>query len=231
MLSLYEKGVIECASMKSFVFLYPIAEYIDHEIKNKSEFYSDAFLEKLTVFEMRRAKNRSERARIKRHLRDFHEDRFRTYYKGMLDVCIDQRYRQNDYMINYALFNNHIISNVIDLRPSDKVITVGMTLDEHKIRRYPSNDFILEQLGNPDTLRIGGFHMWDCVDKLARRAYKKGIDVLVDEDLTEFSFARFRDKEIKTDVYPSFRPDSIEGFVKDEFLRVRKARPWLWQEY
>jgi hypothetical protein len=217
--------------MKSFVFLYPIAEYINHEIKNKSEGYSDHFLEKLTKFEMNRASSKPEKLRIRHYLREVRENRFKNYYANMLDECIDKRYRQKDYAINYALFNNHVISKVINLRPSDKVITVGMTLDEHKIRRYPSNDFILEQLGNPEILRIGGFHMWDCVEKLAKRAYKKGIDVLVDEDLTEFSFARFRDNDIKTDTYPSFNPDSLEGFVKDEFVRVRKARPWLWQEY
>ena len=50
--------------------------------------------------------------------------------------------------------------------------------------------------------------MWDCVEKLAKRAHQKGLDTLVDEDLTEFLFLRDRFEKVRKsmDQYPTCNP-------------------------
>ena len=72
--------------------------------------------------------------------------------------------------------------------------------------------------------------MWDCVDKLAKQAYEGGLDVLVDEDLTEFMFHRVFDKELKKEKYD---PTYIfnKSMMKEIYLETRQKRPWFWQNY
>jgi hypothetical protein len=60
--------------------------------------------------------------------------------------------------------------------------------------------------------------MWDCVEKLAKTAYEKGIDVLVDEDLTEFFSERLKDPNFKIDKYPTYNPREGGDFCFKEFI-------------
>ncbi|MGM5488181.1 MAG: hypothetical protein ACQESG_04495 [Nanobdellota archaeon] len=78
-------------------------------------------------------------------------------------------------------------------------------------------------------LRLGGFHLWDCVERVAKRAYNRGLDVLVDEDLTELFTSRMQLPEFRTDRYPCYR--APEHPYYQEFLHQRKGKPWLWQDY
>jgi len=127
--------------MKYFIFLYPIPEIINWEIKNRS--YGQAGGENV----------------------------FRQKCKEILNQCVDARYRKNGFIIHWAIFNDCVVSDIIDVQPSDKIIKVGLTLKDHRTKRtngkypYPRSDFILNQLSEIDSIRIAGFHMWDCVEK------------------------------------------------------------------
>ena len=192
--------------MKQFVFLYPIPQIMDFEIKNNS------------------------------YGRNFKS--YKTLYKKKLNECIDLRYRQEGYKINYALFDDCSLSEIMDFKEKDRIIKVGLDFKVHTIKReddtypYPSQDYILDQLGEVDRLIVTGFHMWDCVERLARRAYERNLDVLVDEDLTEFFPMRLRDKKFSPKKYPSFNPkeDGNDPYTK-LFLAARKDKPWLFQNY
>jgi hypothetical protein len=164
-------------------------------------------------------------------------DAFRQKYKTELNRCINVRYRQKDFGINYAVFDGSPISDVIELQQSDKVIAVGLDFKAHTTKqsngkyRYPNPDRILNQLNGTKVIRIAGFHMWDCVERLAKRAYERGLDTLVDEDLTEFFTARLKDPDFKIDKYPTYNPRKNQGSMFDRFMEVRRKRPWLWQDY
>lgn len=193
--------------MKSFVFLYPIPEYINWEIQNWS--------------------------------REEDPNDFRQKYRRILNHCIDVRYRQKGFGITYVLFDGHEISDVVDLRKDDKVIFAGLDFKSHTTElpdgtyRYPDTDYILAQLGDVEALRVAGFHMWDCVEKLAKNAHEKGIDTLVDEDLTEFFTFRIKHDDFVVDKYPNLGYNLRECDSRhfERFMDVRKERPWLWQDY
>ena len=191
--------------MKEFLFMYPVSDYINWEIRNGS------WLSKTKI-------------------------PYRRFYKEMINKTINQRYRENGFGINFAIFNNGSISNIIDLQKSDKVVEVGLDFETHCSKKiYPKSNFIMESLGltpqNTEHLRIAGFHMWDCVEKIAKKAYEQGFDTLVDEDLTEFFSGRLRDQNFRTNRYPTFRPRELNGEQFRSFMEARKERPWLWQEY
>ena len=96
---------------------------------------------------------------------------------------------------------------------------------------YPNQNFILNKLGETQKIIIAGFHMWDCVQKLAKSAYKRGIDTLVDEDLTEFFSWRISDKDFIIDKYPTYNPRKYREESFNIFMKARKNKPWLWQDY
>jgi len=157
----------------------------------------------------------------------------------IMNECILKRYRLNNFLINYAVFDDSNVSNLMAWSNEDNIIHVGITSEEHfKSKKYPSEDYILSHLENPEKLVVAGFHMWDCIERIAKKAYEKGIDTLVDEDLTEFFFSK---RELKArefmenlDKYPTYNPytdpEASEGYIHD-FMKARKGLPWLWQNY
>jgi hypothetical protein len=156
---------------------------------------------------------------------------FREFYKKKLNSCINKRYRQNNFKINYFIFDDSKVSDIILLQDSDKVKSVSLDYKKHlREKEYPNEDYILSQLDEVDTLRICGFHMWDCVERIAKRAYEKGIETLVDEDLTEFFTNRIKDRDFQEDKYPTYSPHK-NLILLGQFIETRKNKPWLWQEY
>lgn len=156
---------------------------------------------------------------------------FEEFYKSKLNSCIDKRYRQQGFNINYFIFDDSKVSDILLLQDSDKVNFVGLDYKTHvEEERYPNEDYILNQLGEVDILRIGGFHMWDCVERIAKRAYEKGIETLVDEDLTEFFTSRIKDENFQEGKYPTYNPHR-NPILLGQFIESRKNKPWLWQDY
>jgi len=151
-----------------------------------------------------------------------------------LNECIDVRYRQKDFEINYLTFKNKSISDIINLREGDIIFEADTTFEKHvNSLKYPSSDFILDQLGGDmDHLVVAGLHTVDCVEKVAKRAYERGINTLVDEDLTNYFFFRVKDPNFKIEKYPNIDPRKWEGAGAFEtFMEVIKERPWLYQDY
>jgi len=193
--------------MKKFVFLYPIPEFIESSIKTESWHFPD------------------------------NGKSFREHYKKALNSSISLRYRQKGFEIVYANFFSHSISDVVNVLPADRIIDVGIDFATHTTKRsdgtylYPDENYILDKIGKAKKIIVAGFHMWDCVERLARRAYEKGIETLVDEDLTEFLPSRIQDPFFRLDIYPSFNPKKMCNGFFDEFMSARKERPWLLQKY
>lgn len=192
--------------MKHFVFLYPIPEYIDFRIEQYS--YSI----------------------------DLDLTSARKSYSELLNKCIDVRYRKNNFKINYVIFPDSKISTIITLHPGDAILKTNIDYQTHVGKNtesghpYPDEQFILDQLQPVRELRVAGFHMWDCVDKFAKKAYEQNIATLVDEDLTEFFESRITDPDFRLPTYPTFDARrKIRDF--DVFMNKRKSRPWLWQKY
>lgn len=223
--------------MKQFVFLYPIPEIIDFEIERGAYGFIDDKTGSKLLEKLKEAKSEQEKEMIGREILQLSKRVFRKLYRKQLNVCINERYRKNGFGINYAVFDGSPVSDVIDFQESDRIIEVGLDLATHRTKQsngkypYPDPDYILNRLGDFQILRIAGFHMWDCVERLAKRAYERGFDTLVDEDLTEFFGRRFRDPDFKTDQYPTYNPRKSPQSIFEMFMKARKEKHWLWQNY
>jgi len=223
--------------MKQFVFLYPIPEIIDFEIKRGVYGFRNENKEKEFLQRLEEAKSEDEKESIRQEVLQASISEFRDFYKTQLNSCVDARYRQKGFGINYAVFNGSLVSDVINLQQSDKIIEVGLDFKTHTTKQpngeypYPDEDYILNQLDGTRIIRVAGFHMWDCVERLAKRAYERRLDTLVDEDLTEFFSGRLRDSDFKIDKYPTYNPRKNQGFMFDMFIEARREKPWLWQDY
>ncbi|MGM5488182.1 MAG: hypothetical protein ACQESG_04500 [Nanobdellota archaeon] len=52
-------------------------------------------------------------------------------FRRALNRSIDERYRQQGFGINYAIFEGSEISDMIRLQPTDHVIEVGIDFETH----------------------------------------------------------------------------------------------------
>jgi hypothetical protein len=222
-------------TVKQFIFLYPIPDYINFEIKRGAYGFRSK-REKEFLAKLKKASSDEEKEAVREEAIQVIQSEFKVIYKKNLNGCIDARYRQNGFNINYLIFDNSKISNVIELQKSDRIIENGLDFGIHTTKRpdgsyqYPDQGYILDKLGETNELRIAGFHMWDCVEKLAKRSYERGLDTLVDEDLTEFFIGRLKDPNFKINKYPTYKPrEDPEWF--ESFMKARKGKPWLWQDY
>ena len=167
--------------------------------------------------------------------------KYEGHHASELFYLIDKRYREKEYDINWLFFSKENDSTAPDLsnKPDyvkiqnlDNILHAGVSFRKHCDEEvYPEPDYILNQLPEHDKLVIGGFHQWDCVDKLARASYNNKIDTFVDEDTTELFFAGVIFRNI-----PLIREEwSLKALgIKDEYydyaVEDRKNKPWLVQK-
>ena len=103
----------------------------------------------------------------------------------VLNECIQKRYREKGY--EKASGYNHD----------------GSEKQDRNIK-YPSEKYLIEQLGNFDEIVIGGFHFGDCVKRVAEYCYQSGFPTLIDLDLTDLFFSLYYKKDyFKIDEYSS----------------------------
>lgn len=129
----------------------------------------------------------------------------------------------------------------IEIKKNDIVIPAGITFEHHCQKKiYPDPATILAACPEPiKKLIIGGFHFYDCVEKLAEFSYRKGIDVLADDDLSEYFFYVSRGDGIFPLIsnFPDTLKESLLRLKPNnhfsarfaEIVRPRENKPWLIQ--
>lgn len=190
--------------MSEFVFLYPIQPYIDDVLGDK----------------------------------DTRPD-FKFQLCPRLNEIVNRRYRNRDYDVSWVMFgcsgdettpDMSTKAQEIDIYPNDKIISAGISFVRHRDEKvYPDNAYLLEQIANPKKLVIGGFHQWDCVNRLAESAYLGGLDVFVDENTTDVYFLSgygYRKIPLVKDI-PYTIPGKSLGGLDDIARENRKDMPWF----
>ncbi len=220
--------------MERFVFLYPEQDIFDAEIE-RGMYLLPHDIDHATMKRWQDA-SAEERKKIRAESANVIRKTFQETYARTLNRCIDERYRRRGFHISYLLYEGSAVSPIVSMHPSDTVLSVGLDATTHRKEQpdgtfqYPDPDRMIDALGETTLLRVAGFHMWDCVERFAKRAYERGIDTLVDEDLTEFLTHRMLSEGFRTDTYPTYTPCKNKGSF-EVFMDARRGRPWLWQTY
>lgn len=122
-------------------------------------------------------------------------------------------------------------------RPTDIVISCGKSLEDFYLNcDYPDPLDVFSLLPGPiESCIIGGFHLTDCVDKLAEAASILGLLPKVDDDLTDLFFNLKYQKggvPVKADDSFNSKARIFDGVpMKDlrEIKERRKGKPWFTQ--
>jgi len=222
-----------------FLYLYPQKDILDFEIRHYS--WIQEYPELQMEFESRLSETSDEyeQERLREEYCQEAAKSFKKVYSHKLNQAINLRYRKKGFKVFYALLDDGEVSDVVKVQPSDEIIYVGMNTKTHRTPDkngkypYPDRDFILNQLGNVSRLVVSGFHLHDCVKKVSRRAYARGINVLVDEELTELFGIHFQRSDFDVRKYPGINPRNIitNPEMFEYFLQRRRNKPWLypWQ--
>lgn len=154
-----------------------------------------------------------------------------------LNEIIAARYRDTGYKVFWLAFsvpgaNKSIpdrFSKKIFVAPTDEVISCGISWwDFQNDTLRPNQHYILDQLpANLSKLVLGGFHQFDCVDLLASIAWKRKLDVFVDEDTTHMFFSRLSIPLIRTEW--NLEALGYRGKGLDQTQVLREGKPWFTQ--
>ena len=232
------------ASRNKFVFLYPERECFEYEIRigtNKIKREWDTIHKVEFLRKIHLAGNEEEKAAIQEEARESRMRMFKPFYVQLLNDCINQRYREKGYQIVFVTLKGVPIErSIIQVRRSDVTIELEINKKIHQTRRerrynYPNQDTILDRLLPVNNLVIGGFHYSDCVQRFARQVYRKGINVLVDEDITDLLISNSTHEGFREDVLGTAKPwnQGTEEAIRDEQIellqRANRRKPWLLQ--
>jgi len=191
--------------LKVFIFLYPFYDYIN-------------LLIGLDSYQSEPLTPRQREYLIKQH---------NPWY---INDLIRERYRKNGYKVAW-LFQGTNRDNIELCEKSqfieilaDDILAPSFSweykADARSVMGYLS-DIIP---GAIERAVLGGYHRWDCVDRFAESLYRFGMDVRVDEDLTEEFFALMRIGGI-----PLVRtePKKLTGFEKYCRQSAVRGKPWF----
>ena len=141
----------------------------------------------------------------------FHDDKLYDEWNvprplPILNATIDKRYREKDYQVVFALYPDRELYG-IEQKDRDKIIYTDIPFSEASaydengnekknfIPKYPNERFLIEQLEPVDELVVGGYHVMDCVKRVAEVALQSGINTLVDLDLTDLFFNVYKQND------------------------------------
>jgi hypothetical protein len=156
---------------------------------------------------------------------------------------IDARYRKADYAINWLLFSKDDnlsepdlsqVPDYLKFHKKDNILNAGISFGSHISEKiYADPGYVLNQLPYHNKIVLGGFHQWDCVDKIAECSHGRGVETFVDEDTTDLFFGKRAHhgipvKRKKWDLEALGLSGSPEYII--EFARKsREGRPWFVQ--
>lgn len=130
----------------------------------------------------------------------------------ILNECIQKRYRKKGFEIIFVIYPDKEAYGV-DVKTGDTVIytdvtftkAIGYDIEGHKKEvtdiKYPSEEDIFNKVGKVDKIVIGGYHHSDCVRRVAEYFNKRGINTLVDLDLTDLFFNRYYEADFDIENY------------------------------
>jgi len=151
--------------MKAVLYLYPIKEYVDYSIMQES-FHLNA--ENVINYRMKAYE---------------------------INGLIDSYFRQKNYKIIYAHFNDSLnsdndsaLSKLFDFQKSDKFMDVKISFNDIKSKIYPSEASLIKSLMPLERLVVAGFHCQDCVSRFHQEALRLGINSSIEKSLTEQYF-------------------------------------------
>lgn len=141
----------------------------------------------------------------------FHDDKLYDEWNvprplPILNATIDKRYREKGYQVVFALYPDRELYG-IEQKDRDKIIYTDIPFSEASaydengnekknfIPKYPNESFLIGQLEPVDELVVCGYHVMDCVKRVAEVALQSGINTLVDLDLTDLFFNVYKQKD------------------------------------
>lgn len=216
----------------TFLYLYPVSEYFHHEIKRLAPHYeNESFIAK-ELSDYKNADSVDDQNIIKKIALVKTYSLAEEQYFNTLNTCIDKRYRMQDYSIKFVTFSDTPVDYHVNVIGDDTIIHADISFSDMVERSiYANAQYIINQLRNSNEishLRIGGFHMRDCVEKVAKSAYESGIDVLVDEDLTEFLTMNIKRGSFDESQFPGYNLNEALG---GGIFLLRPKFPWLYNYY
>lgn len=243
-------------NMKALIFAYPISEYIDFSIE-RAEFLvieriSEYLMERDHMSEddldtlaesnpqLRKALQREHRVRTRSILRQL--------FSSRINRAVQERYRDRGYDVHWVLFAEHQPSPLIEILPQDNIISADISFKTHTTKRpdgtyqYADTQQIIRHVRPYQDVVVTGYHVSDCVDRIAAATHAAGHQTLVDEDLTENFLYLSSKPGFRVHYFPSMKPEYLdnedentsEPFSMRELskkLRAeeQKKRPWLYQ--
>jgi hypothetical protein len=130
----------------------------------------------------------------------------------VLNDCIKQRYKDKGYEVIIANYPDKEIygisnSNIYRVIETDVAFKDASGYREDGSEKpieevkYPSEQYLLEQVGCVDEIIIGGYHAGDCVKKVAEHFYNSGVNTMIDIELTDFLFHLYKQPYFKKELY------------------------------
>lgn len=152
----------------------------------------------------------------------------------LFNECIKERYISKGYEFFVVKFKGSDLG-IISLTPN-QIIDADISFEQSspvtsKNWRYANFNIIANQLNinNYEQVVLGGFHCFDCVEKLADEIFHLNNNILVDTDLTEqfWNVAQYQtDWDIR-----EFKPEqklervlSLDDYTPIEILKKIKKR-------
>jgi hypothetical protein len=179
----------------------------------------------------------------------WHRSTPREPWVQAINRVVQERYREQGFQVHWLLFNNRDIAPEFTVAPQDLILYAGLTFEEHAPEYnatgpygifsrsecpppavvHTDQDAVLAQLGTTTHLRVAGYHPHDCVEHTAAYAYRKGIDVLVDEELPTALQKAIGEEGFRFDAYPGRDLGAQHpGYLK-ALRMMREEKPWLYQ--